>query len=421
MTNILIKSIDEITRSDIDSLITSKVVESDRIEFKRELPSSKKGFDSWSNGKLSDKAKKVILDVVVAFANAKGGSLVLGIDESDSNPPTASKIVPISGCNDLAESLKMVFRDCVEPQLPNLEILPVETECANHGVVILRTGKSSLAPHRNRLTMKCTIRRLNRVDEMTMQEIRNMAINTSEGLNKMEKIFKERSKKFHKDLNCFESPAGKYGVRMTAAPVMEGMRFSRVFRGNSISSELSPEWCEMRFNIEPSRTLGFPTQFPLQQWQPILRGARAETAEINEKTNYFGYQEIHSNGLVEHGFLGKVLNKDQPTILPPDWFVTMFANLLIWGDRIRRQGNEPNMEYTVQVETYNSAEKVHVTNSYSPFTNPILRKLKYPDYPFNHSNEISGLTQAFYRDLWNSLGIDGDFDKEIFTILDSPL
>ena len=147
MIEVLSKPADQIGIRDIESLITSKVPEGEQIEFKESLPAKKQMPDPWITGKdqIGDPAKDKILTEVVAFANAHGGALVLGIKESDTKPPVAAEISPIPRCADLAERLKLVFRDCVEPQLPRLEVFAVPTE-GQSGVIIMRVGRSRLAP-----------------------------------------------------------------------------------------------------------------------------------------------------------------------------------------------------------------------------------------------------------------------------------
>ena len=134
------------------------------------------------NGKLGSYAKDRILREVVAFANAYGGVLVLGIDESDEKPAVATGIAPIPRCEDLAESLKLVFRDRVEPQLARIDIAGIPTEGDGYGVVVIRVGKSRLAPHRDRRTLICPVRSADRSEEMTMRQIQDMTLNTARGL-----------------------------------------------------------------------------------------------------------------------------------------------------------------------------------------------------------------------------------------------
>ena len=189
MIEVLSKPSGQIGITDIESLIASKVPEGEQIEFKGNLPAKGQTLDPWESGsdQIGDRAKDKILEEVVAFANAHGGALLLGIKESDTKPPVATKISPIPRCQDLAERLKLVFRDCVEPQLPRLEVFAVPVPTKNEsGVIILRVGRSRLAPHRVTRTLVCPIRRSDRCEEMTMREIQDMTLNVSRGLERLE-------------------------------------------------------------------------------------------------------------------------------------------------------------------------------------------------------------------------------------------
>lgn len=129
MIEVLSKPADQISISDIESLIDSQVPESEQIEFKESLPAKKGNTDQRIEGNnIGDRAKNEILKEVVAFANAYGGVCLLGIKESSTKPSVAAKISPIPRCAEVAESLKMVFRDRVEPQLPQIEIIPIKTD-----------------------------------------------------------------------------------------------------------------------------------------------------------------------------------------------------------------------------------------------------------------------------------------------------
>ena len=99
MIEVLSKPIDQINLDDIKSLIASKVPESEQIEFKEALPAKNKQ-DPWMNGggEIGDHAKNTLLKEVVAFANAYGGALLLGIEESDVSPSAATGISPIPQC-----------------------------------------------------------------------------------------------------------------------------------------------------------------------------------------------------------------------------------------------------------------------------------------------------------------------------------
>ena len=163
MIEILSKPVDRIGRGDIESLIALKVSESAQIEFKAGLSTKAHSADPWisGDGKIGNRARDALLEEVTAFANAFGGALILGLRESDAKPPVADEIAPVKRCVDLSERLKLMFRDCVDPPLPMIEIVgvPFRDDC---GVIVIRVGRSRLAPHRVKTTLTCPIRRQDR-------------------------------------------------------------------------------------------------------------------------------------------------------------------------------------------------------------------------------------------------------------------
>ena len=413
MIEVLSKPIDEIGPAEIQSLIDSEVPEGEQMEFKKEPPEEEGKSDPWmGGGKIGTYAKKRILKEVVAFANAYGGVLVIGIDESDTKPAVATKITPVPRCEDLAESLKLVFRDRVEPQLARIDIAGVQTEDDGAGVVVIRVGKSRLAPHRVTRTLICPIRRADRSEEMTMREIQDMTLNVSRGLERLEKRLSERSERFQEEFSRIERHDNLFGLRLTAVPVVEEIRFNRVFQQGRITQELDTPWRKVsRPTDNGERTLGAPPGFPPLFWQPLLRGARAECYASN--TSYLpsetGYRELYCDGLVEFGFVS--IADEAGRCLDPDWPIVLFANLAAWVDHVRNEARAPNLEYALEVETRNVGNAGFVRKSGGLWiahhhTPPRLRNAKFPTYPLNDSEEIVVLLARFYRDFWNAMQED---------------
>jgi predicted HTH transcriptional regulator len=102
------KRLQELTRDDIDQVISNKVQESDQVEFKEAL-SGKHGADGWHTGadRIGDRARNQIVSEIVAFGNAHGGTLLLGIRESDDHPHRAKGVRSIPRCADLASRVAM--------------------------------------------------------------------------------------------------------------------------------------------------------------------------------------------------------------------------------------------------------------------------------------------------------------------------
>ena len=434
MIGVLSKPRDEIDISDIQDLIDSEVPEGEQIEFKRELQARGNGSpDPWMSDQSSigDRAKNQILEEAVAFANAHGGALLLGIKESKSKPPVAAEISLIPRCAELAERLKLIFRDCVEPQLPVLDIFAVPTD-GESGVVIIHVGRSRNAPHRNMKTLVCPIRRADRCEEMSMREIQDMTLNVSRGLERLDKRLAERSERFQEEFNRLKTPDDAFGIRMTAAPVGEGIRFDRVYGQGRIMQELDVPWSVVgRQSSNGTQNLETPTYFPPQYWRPILRGARAEidniySAEIPHLQ--IAYRELHCDGLIEMGFLS-VGSSFREWPFPPDWPIVIFANLAVWADYVRKQADSPVAEYVLEVEICTLGNTaIHIgrdgSRSRAMFSGirhlenlfPKLFDLKFPRYPLGDSDEIPKLLAWFYRDFWNSLGKDVGSEESVFRI-----
>ena len=213
LIEVLTKSADQITSAEIESLIIYRVPESERIEYKQRLPAKTGKVDPWEDGKdqIGDRARNDILREVTAFANAYGGVLVLGMKESDAKPPVAQSISPVPRVAELAERMKMFFRDCVEPQLPRIEVIAVPRSDDGSGVVIFRVGKSRLSPHRITTTLICPIRRQDRCEKMTMREIQDMTLNLARGMERLDQRLSSRATRFRMEFDHLETPTTLWG------------------------------------------------------------------------------------------------------------------------------------------------------------------------------------------------------------------
>ena len=421
MFNVISKPADQIGMNDIKALIASQVPEGEQIEFKECLAESGKSPDPWMERKdrIGDRARNKVLEEAVAFANAHGGALIIGIKESDSKPPVATEITPVPRCVELADRLKLIFRDCVEPQIPRLEVFGVPTN-GESGVVMIRVGRSRLAPHRVEPTRKCTVRRADRCESMTMREIQDMTLNVSRGMERFEKRLVERSEGFQRELGRLETPDDSYGLRFTALPVGEEVQFDRVFHQQGIIDDLYTPWRTVIWKKgNDSRRLDGLPEFPPIYWRPILRGARADIHPSANSNLYTGYQELHCDGLVELGFAA--CNQVSP--LDPDLPLVLFANTVVWANYIRRQSSVPLAEYGLEVEIHVTGNSVRVGKYNDPIFKamtasaaaqgddrevdnyfPKISNVKFPKYSLDSEETPAKLLSIFNQDFSNWLG-----------------
>ena len=416
MIDILSKPADQIGLREIQSLIDSRVPENEQIEFKESLSTQDGSPDKWyckQNG-IGDRARNQILEEAVAFANAYGGVLLLGIGESKEKPPVAGRISPIPCCSDLAERLKMVFRDCVEPPIPGIEVFAVPME-GKDGVVLIRVGRSRLSPHRITTTLVCPIRRQDRCEKMTMREIQDMTLNVHRGLERLEKKFSDRSERFNQEFQSLVCRSNAFGIRTTAIPVGDDVRFEHVYHHSRIAEDLIEKWDDVVIrNDRGDHVIHDDIIIPSSHFRPILRAARSEgnIDQYNDiKLIHNNYREIHCDGLVEYGFVSCLLDQSGNALLAsPDWPVIFFANLVAQANHLRRKAGTPMAEYAIDVEIYIKGLFEIKNYKYScVFGVPErirMKPMKYPRYLLDDPEEISRLISLFYRDFWNSVGED---------------
>ena len=419
MVNILSKSLEQISSDDIESLISDEVPEGIHIEFKARLPAKDGKLDSWCIGKnkIGDRARNKILEETVAFANAFGGCLLLGIGESRSNPPVADKIHPIQRCADLAERLKLIFRDCVEPELHNLEIFAIPME-GDKGVVILRTDRSSYAPHRVKTTRVCSIRRSNRCEPMSMKEIQDMTLTLSGISERLKEKLSERSACFEKEFQNLADPQDAFGLRVTAAPIRDEIKFDKVYDQGGIVEKLWLPFVRIQRKVGDNTLplISFQSGHNLfpSDWRPRLRATRADAYYFADKGNWRHlYHEVHCDGLLEIGFLSTlrivhpIFNDAEEMYINIDKPVSMFAHVVEWADRIRIQAKNPMVGFVVEIEIKVKGGEVPVTYNDFGFSFrlgdlPIQSKI-FPHYNLTESAKKIDLVAQFERDFWNFL------------------
>lgn len=126
------KRLEDITKADIDSLITDAVAEGPTIDYKRCLP-----------GK-GDEDKREFLADVSSFANGAGGDIVYGVTE-DKGVPTSADGLSVDDLEKETIRLDQSIRNGIAPRI-NVRIRPVEG-FPQGSVLIVRVPKSWNSPH----------------------------------------------------------------------------------------------------------------------------------------------------------------------------------------------------------------------------------------------------------------------------------
>jgi hypothetical protein len=219
MLAVFTKTLDLVGAADIAELAAQTWPEGYEVEFKETLPNRKGGQHPWlTGGDIGDHARDEILSEVIAFANAQGGSVVLGIEETSDKPPRAHAVAALPRIGELARRFEDQARSCIDPPLPRLQIRPIETDGQGGGVVVFRTSPSRAAPHRLTTTRESYVRRGLSTVKMTMREIQDMTLNVARGLAGIDASFKERQSAFQK---WARPQADIIACRVTALPLAD--------------------------------------------------------------------------------------------------------------------------------------------------------------------------------------------------------
>lgn len=162
------KLVAEITREDVLGLLRVRAAEDALIDFKQIIfPPGHKRPDDEAHDLLAD---------LVAFANALGGHIVVGIEEDGHG--CASQLRPISQAEAtrIATKLKALAIQHIKPPVVLLEVIPFRMDdFADQWVVIVSVPQGQSKPHMSayRSGTVFTIRDGNRKRSMTADEIQN--------------------------------------------------------------------------------------------------------------------------------------------------------------------------------------------------------------------------------------------------------
>ena len=140
----------------------------------------------------------------------------------------------------------------------------------------------------------------------------------------------------------------------------------------------------------------------------------------NIDSAYHHYWELHCDGLVEFSFISTrshSLRDENSLPLFSDWPIVMFANLVMWADRIRRQTHAPTAEYAIEAEIYITGDDLEVVaNRHYLLGTLDPGSTKLPRYTLGNTDEIIELLSLFHRDFWNSFGRDINDEENVLEI-----
>jgi len=171
----------DVAIEDLQTLKDNQVPESHTLDYKRDFPTDREG-------RLSLAAD------VVAFANTRGGDLIIGVDESEG---CIRDFAPISLSDRDASllSLQSALTDLIEPKVPGIHLAAVPM--GTGFIVIVRTPASFQAPHRVRKSGIFYARTSTGIDPMDITTLRSAFLQSSTAIEKAKEFRVRRVEEMH--------------------------------------------------------------------------------------------------------------------------------------------------------------------------------------------------------------------------------
>jgi hypothetical protein len=344
---IMTKPLTAITIDDVMALCTEGATEGQYLDFKENLSGRGETGNTWNEGgDFSARAAAELARSVVAFANAEGGWLVLGIREDGNHPARAREITPLRACGELARRLRQSIQARIDPTPLGLDAWGIDAAAGGAGVVILRMPASPYAPHAvvTDRRLECYIRRNDECRPMTMRDIQERTLEISRGLGGLEALLDQHRATFANllapdDKGLPNARREFLAYRVTALPTRARFEIERVYRGN---------WTRA---VKPDRSIEKPGggdahnlhsgMTSLGPFRPSLRAAissfchdgyRIELSISAEGGINFTHSDAaHADGI----FL--------------DWIGADVLNVLHIADAVRAAAGHADAEYALEV------------------------------------------------------------------------
>ena len=276
-----------------------------------------------------------------------------------------------------------------------------------------------------------------------------MTLDASRDSEAVKQRLQERSEKFQQEFNKLKIPEEAFGIRLTALPVGEGVRFDnasqlhKLFIGPFVGpreGSVQLPWESVTKKVETNESneskeeprqlvdLNSDYRNSMADWQLGLRCIRRQfnlpsKNDQPEENWKFDYQEIHCDGLLEFGHIAcnHTFGEGQEPPLPffSDWPLILLANLAFWADCIRCKASALKAKYRIEIEIQRRGEREVKVKSrkgsirYLPVRTdrmPDGDGVKFPNYSLEEP--YAALLLKFYRDFWNWLGRHGEENGE---------
>src|SRR5262249_43739945 len=349
--------IDEITFKDVADLAEAKVEEGIRLEFKRTFSTSDGQPDRWMRDQagIGRIARDDIAKEVVAFANAYGGVVIIGIDETDDHPKRARQLASVPRVADCAEQLARALRAIIDPPLPMLEVRGIAPSASGEGVVVVRVGPSPSAPHGFGVPPATYVRHGSESKPLSMRELQSMFF---ERRTRLERVASRRQ-----ELASFAQQLWDIRIRGHLRTV-ESKPFAPDKPAIQFRCSLVPT-DDLALDNFPDRFLGTQsTKSPkpqisdpvtevvrLPEWTNEWRRRYRAVEHVGHSSRSYWHASLEADGVVN--LITITADENEPFSITLVWYAKVILQGMILAEWFRRWASRPDVEYALDGEFWN--------------------------------------------------------------------
>jgi len=431
------KPLSELTWSDFEDIVANGLEEDQTLEFKESLQVKDGGIDPWQSGssKIGKYARDSLAEEIVAFANAYGGVVIVGIEETKDNPRRAEafKTPLIRDCIECMDHLEPALRSCFDPPISGFDIRAIpKPNGEGEGLIVIRVASSTLAPHGVGRPPEAYVRRGSVKDPLTMRDLHNLFWESRTRRERVLEIRRER----HQFM--LELEAKKKAGRLIQCD------------GHPVSA--SQPHLMFRCSIIPEQSLGLSgiasalIRNPLARpeipqkgnpgipafgngalppgWQPKAHSAQAE----DFSRRMFSLWTIGDDGLIE--VIGFSLSHELEKRHYPGWFSLSVAQLLLMAEKLRLRAGRPDVPLAIDAQFLHDGTALAMLDRESAlYLSPAVPDENIEIGPFVVATraEIPNIHQEIECEIWFRLGVprvspaEPDFEAAFSNYLGAPV
>lgn len=414
LRRILEAPIGDLTFADIEVLIREEAEEGPRLELKRSLPSNDRDGDPWMKGakKFSNPARDGLAKEIVALANAYGGAIVVGIDETEDHPkralgPDPVLIPRIAAC---AEQMQQVLDSLIDPPLAVLEVRGIERPDGDGaGILVIRTGPSTRAPHGHGRPPLAYMRRGSRSEPMTMRDLQSVLFETRTRGERIGTLLEERRSSL---VNMVEK--GPHGIILERGEQPFLGRGVLYFRCTLVAAESlqlrADEIVSSSQVIRPTvgnsySTSAFGGGSFSYDWSYRVNGVEF----IDHGSRHFARWFVGNQGIVDaYGLIALDTYRGRSDVFPPSLFPPVAIQVLGMGELLRRAARRPETELVVECEFINPGTAAAVISDGRSFDGGVpipVGPIRIGPFSLGNIDDIQAVYAEIERGIWNGLGL----------------